>query len=67
MKSSAPPNARSSLRKVATQVTSADYELGCAAREAELAAQPNLSAELTNLMRDCIKLRTRIEKEIGDA
>lgn len=48
------------LRKTVSLMASADYELGCAAREAELAGANAMSAEIDKLMRACIKLRDGI-------
>lgn len=53
------------LQDVISRIAGADYELGCAAREAELAGAVTLSADLTNRMRDLIKLREEVRQQIG--
>jgi hypothetical protein len=53
------------LQEVVSHIAGADYELGCAARQAELAGAMTLSVELTNRMRDLVKLREEVRKQIG--
>ena len=59
------PSSKLSLQEVISHIAGADYELGCAARHAELAGATTLSADLTNRMRDLVKLREDLRKQIG--
>lgn len=59
------PNSKLYLQEVISRIAGADYELGCAARNAELAGATTLSVDLTNRMRDLVKLREDLRKQIG--
>jgi hypothetical protein len=59
------PNVRA-LRRVIDLLTSADFDLGCAAREAKIGGATTVSASADKLMRECIALREGIRVQIGD-
>jgi hypothetical protein len=53
------------LQQVISLIASADYELGCAAAEAERAGAVTLSGTLSKLMLECVKLREDLRRQIG--
>jgi hypothetical protein len=53
------------LQWVISLIASADYDLGCAAHEAEAAGALTIGRTLDGLMRECIRLREGIGTQIG--
>lgn len=57
---------RPALRKVISLIASADYELGCAAAEAEKGGALSVGAECAKLMLACVNLREGIARQIAE-